>query len=125
MRPISDLPKIDGLKFVGITNDGARLACHVFVARGGVIECRAPFIAGRDDIREDLKGWEAVKPTKKAFRDHLNRLHADTPNHRHNRYQQRTRPYGDYLYAQDRDKFNVEFTEWAASLLQHHQESVT
>lgn len=66
MRPLSDLPKIDGLKFVGIANDGARLACQVFVARGGVIECRAPFIAGRDDIREDLKGWEAVKPTKKA-----------------------------------------------------------
>jgi hypothetical protein len=41
MRALSDLPKIDGYQFVGITTDGARLACRVFVARGGVIECRA------------------------------------------------------------------------------------
>jgi len=25
---------------------------------------------------------------------------------------QRTRPYGDYLYHQDREKFEMEFKEW-------------
>lgn len=50
--------------------------------------------------------------TKKAFREHLNREHGTTPNHRHNRYQQRTRPYGDYLYAQDREKFNADYADW-------------
>jgi NADH:ubiquinone oxidoreductase subunit len=51
-------------------------------------------------------------PTKKAFREHLNKVHENTPNHRNGAYRQRTRPYGDYLYAQDRDKFNVEYEEW-------------
>jgi hypothetical protein len=34
------------------------------------------------------------------------------PNHKHGRYEQRTRPYGDYLYAQDREKFEVDYAEW-------------
>lgn len=27
----------------------------------------------------------------------------------------KTRPYGDYLYAQDRDMFNYEFNAWIAA----------
>jgi hypothetical protein len=50
--------------------------------------------------------------TKKAFREFLNREHATSPKHRHARFQQRTRPYGDYLYAQDREMFNVEYADW-------------
>ena len=33
--------------------------------------------------------------------------------HRHHRYQ-RTRSYGDYLYAQDREKFAVDLRDWLA-----------
>ncbi len=50
--------------------------------------------------------------TKKAFREWLNKEYADSSPHRHNRFHQRTRGYGDYLYNQDRDKFNVEYAEW-------------
>lgn len=50
--------------------------------------------------------------TIKAFREHLNRQYAGGENHRHERFQQRTRGYGDYLYRQDREKFNVELAEW-------------
>jgi hypothetical protein len=53
------------------------------------------------------------RPTKKAFREFLNREYPE-PDHREGRYHQRTRPYGDYLYAQDREKFDVEYTEWLA-----------
>lgn len=56
-----------------------------------------------------------MKLTKKAFREHLNRESADAPKHRHGRYQQRTRPYGDYLYHQDRAKFDVDYAEWLAA----------
>ncbi len=52
------------------------------------------------------------KLTKKAFREYLNSLGG--ANHRNGMYQQRTRPYGEYLYAQDRDKFNVDYEEWKA-----------
>lgn len=46
---------------------------------------------------------------RKAFREHLNVAFRNGPKHRHNRYHQKTREYGDYLYSQDRDMFNVEF----------------
>lgn len=47
----------------------------------------------------------------KAFRDFLNREYPDAK-HRHGKYRQRTRAYGDYLYFQDREKFDVEYQEW-------------
>lgn len=53
-----------------------------------------------------------MKKTKKAFREHLNTLYADSKKHEHLRFHQRTRGYGDYLYFQDREKFNVEYAEW-------------
>lgn len=43
----------------------------------------------------------------KRFREHLNTVCADE-NYRNGRYAQKKRGYGDYLYAQDRDKFFVE-----------------
>lgn len=46
------------------------------------------------------------------FRKYLNETYADAPKHHHNRYQQRKRAYGDYLYAQDRDKFMMELRNW-------------
>lgn len=45
------------------------------------------------------------------FRELLN-TQAGERKHRHNRYHQRTRKYGDYLYAQDREKFMVNMREW-------------
>lgn len=56
-----------------------------------------------------------MKTTKKAFRAYLNRTCAGIK-HAHGRFAQRTRGYGDYLYAQDRDRFNVDFAAWIASL---------
>ncbi len=44
----------------------------------------------------------------KRFREHLNTVCATGPQYRNGRYEQKTRPYGDYLYHQDRDKFFVE-----------------
>jgi hypothetical protein len=46
-----------------------------------------------------------------AFRQHLNEQFAGWPKHRNKGdvlYEQRTRGYGDYLYFQDRAKFDVE-----------------
>lgn len=47
----------------------------------------------------------------RRYREHLNTLCGDNK-HKHNRYQQRTRKYGDYLYHQDRERFIVELLEW-------------
>lgn len=53
--------------------------------------------------------------TKKAFRSFLNKIDEESNNpinHKHGRYQQRKRLYGDYLYHQDREKFEVTYKEW-------------
>lgn len=46
--------------------------------------------------------------TIKSFREYLNAKFSDSAKHRNNAYRQKTRPYGDYLYYQDRDLFNFE-----------------
>jgi hypothetical protein len=46
-----------------------------------------------------------------AFRKHLNDTSTEH-HHKERRFMQRTRPYGDYLYHQDREKFEMEFKEW-------------
>ena len=48
------------------------------------------------------------------FRKHLNETCAGYK-HRHQRGGQRVRPYGDYLFAQDREKFEYEFKEYQAA----------
>jgi hypothetical protein len=58
--------------------------------------------------------------TKKAFREHLNKSYPFNPakNNTHGRNPgARKRAYGDYLYAQDREQFNVEYTEWVAKAM--------
>lgn len=50
----------------------------------------------------------------KKFRQQLNQLDIGESKHRHFKCQQRTRLYGDYLYFQDRDKFDYEMQEWIA-----------
>jgi hypothetical protein len=48
----------------------------------------------------------------KKFREVLNK--ADRGDWRNGAYHQKTRPYGDYLYAQDREKFQIDMMEWIA-----------
>lgn len=49
--------------------------------------------------------------TIKAFREYLNAKFAGSANHRHESFHQRSRGYGDYLYSQDRAKFDVELAD--------------
>lgn len=60
-------------------------------------------MAGRD---------KSVKGEIAEFRRWLNARDTGDSHHRHLRYRQRTRLYGDYLYFQDRDRFNVEMAQW-------------
>ena len=51
----------------------------------------------------------------KEYRALLNARHQAMPvivNHRNWRYRQVSRGYGDYLYFQDREKFDMELREW-------------
>ena len=53
--------------------------------------------------------------TKKAFREYLNQQDLTSRNPiswKNNRYHQRTRLYGDYLYSQDKIMFDVNYQEW-------------
>jgi hypothetical protein len=50
--------------------------------------------------------------TRKAYREHLNATCEGV--HRNGRYAQKTRKYGDYLYHQDREKFEVDYAAWVA-----------
>jgi hypothetical protein len=52
----------------------------------------------------------------KRFREHLNTVNQNGVKHQHGRFAQRTRGYGDYLYAQDRDRFMMEFQEWIKTI---------
>ena len=54
--------------------------------------------------------------TRKEFREWLNRDFAEEPKHRNYRFQQRTRPYGDYLWFQDREKFEADYQEHLKTL---------
>ena len=57
----------------------------------------------------------------KRFREHLNSQDVGDSKHRHRNYRQRTRLYGDYLYAQDREKFDMELAEWLKDAPKHHR----
>lgn len=51
----------------------------------------------------------------KTYREKLNRDSAGQPNWKHTGNRgQRVRPYGDYLYAADREMFMVGLREWIA-----------
>lgn len=62
-------------------------------------------------IPPTLCGKLVKRGTLKAFREYLNAKYEAGTKHRHEAYHQRTRGYGDYLYHQDRDKFDVELGE--------------
>lgn len=77
-------------------------------ARGGAIGGCSTSPAKAQAAREN--GKRGGRPNIKEFREYLNDLPG--PNHHHDRYEQRTRKYGDYLYAQDREKFMADMAEW-------------
>lgn len=56
-----------------------------------------------------------MKFTKKAFREYLNTLYGHSSNHVNGNFHQLKRKYGDYLYYQDREKFNVDYNEWLST----------
>ena len=49
--------------------------------------------------------------TIKSFREYLNAKFADSANWKNGRHYQSKRGYGDYLYHQDREKFDVELAD--------------
>ena len=74
--------------------------------------CQNIFFFALDSFGRLCQNDGMMKLTKKAFREYLNRRCAEGPKHRERRYQQRKRGYGDYLYFQDRERFNWEYEEW-------------
>ena len=58
------------------------------------------------EIRQVRRG------TLKAFREYLNAKTAGGTLHSHGPYHQTKRAYGDYLYHQDRAKFDFELIQW-------------
>ena len=101
------------------TPDSGRCA----LAAGSALRCRCCTVG----FPVDYGGWHiptqalGMIPATKCtlvrrgdvarFREYLNAQDSGIK-HRHHRYHQRTRKYGDYLYAQDRDKFLVNMREW-------------
>ena len=57
-----------------------------------------------------------IAQCRTAFRKHLN-ADASSYKHKNGRYEQRTRPYGDYLWHQDRERFEVDFQEFRSTHL--------
>ena len=53
-----------------------------------------------------------MKTTKKAFREYLNQLCEDENKWKNGRYCQKKREYGDYLYHQDKEQFEVQYKKW-------------
>jgi hypothetical protein len=53
--------------------------------------------------------------TRAEYRKLLNDRDDGTSPHHNNQYRQRTRKYGDYLYYQDRAKFEMEYREHLAT----------
>jgi hypothetical protein len=83
--------------------------------------CSAGFpLAGKEHVPTQRLGMIPVTRCRKqiqpgdikAFREFLNRQPG--PNHRNGRFRQKNRPYGEYLYYQDRERFLVELCEWLA-----------
>ena len=60
--------------------------------------------------------------TKKAFREHLNKMDAesrDPISWKNHQYGQRKRLYGDYVYAQDRGMFDWLYADWVKEQTNH------
>lgn len=65
-----------------------------------------------DEVNKPLTDTKAFKRgTLASFRRYLNEKYANSEPHKHERFHQQTREYGDYLYYQDRAKFDVELGE--------------
>ena len=77
---------------------------------------------GTHDTPQAALGEESrvKRGTIASFRRYLNEKYAYSEPHKYGRYQQRSREYGDYLYHQDRNKFNVELQEALAGNEEYH-----
>ena len=79
-------------------------------------------LLGEDHISKLQSGTPAMRCRKEIQRGDIKRyrefLNAKYPGqrHKHNRHHQISRPYGDYLYAQDHDKFLRDMCEWLPTL---------
>jgi hypothetical protein len=62
-----------------------------------------------EPMTDEKKDAEAI--TRAEYRRLLNAQDKDK-GYRNGRFQQRIRPYGDYLYYQDREKFEVNYQEY-------------
>lgn len=59
--------------------------------------------------------WEVIERGDiKRYREHLNAQDISSVKWRNGARGQQTRPYGDYLYTQDHDKFMFDLQEWLA-----------
>lgn len=68
-----------------------------------------------EELVSELNELEGMNMTKAEFRKMLNDLDAasrDPKSHKHGRYHQRKRLYGDYLWHQDRDKFEADYKQY-------------
>lgn len=76
-----------------------------------------PACYGRKVYCRGCKGYHCqCSWTGKHCRTWYRKFLNETTEHRHRngRFEQRVRLYGDYLYHQDRDKFEMQFKEWQA-----------
>ena len=53
--------------------------------------------------------------SRAAYRRHLNETIGVSTSVKGAGYRARTRPYGDYLWHQDREMFEIAYQEWLAS----------
>lgn len=104
-----------GMRMRGAARDEKDLAlCEGCGKKADLEHERLRAAEEREDARMLLadRAREQHNPTPtraqiRSFREYLNKKHADTK-HKNRRYEQKTRAYGDYLYAQDRAMFDVE-----------------
>ena len=59
MRPLSELPNTVGFRFVGITQDGRRIDCHVVRNPDG--NHRVATVLDDSLVFHALQGWEPVE----------------------------------------------------------------
>lgn len=73
-------------------------------------------ILGFRDMNGTLRHkWPKLDAGRKAYREHLNHEYAGGQHKNYqgiHHFEQRSRPYGDYLWNQDRDMFEMNYAEW-------------
>ena len=71
------------------------------------------YISGMKEIHKHR--WPRLDAGRKVYRERLNREYASAKHKNYQRvhhFEQRSRPYGDYLWSQDRDMFEMNYKDW-------------